>query len=191
MAIDRIERLMNENSYNRYNRIKASFFSRKFMIMRSSIAFEDFLCSSIAPQVMPPCLSNPCKIKTAVIIISLTITIVITSIYIYISLYRLCVGIIHRSPSRSYITISQDHRHHKACKILPRGGLPPSMQNNYDSFEYMCVVYNVIKLIPGLQVLAQRRGGMPSSMQPRFYQFWTFCSVLQVGVSLSVSAKCK
>ena len=28
---------------------------RKFMITRSSIAFEDFLGSSIAPQVMPPC----------------------------------------------------------------------------------------------------------------------------------------
>ena len=31
------------------------FLSRKFMITRSSIAFEDFLGSSIAPQVMPPC----------------------------------------------------------------------------------------------------------------------------------------
>ena len=29
--------------------------SRKFMITRSSIAFVDFLGSSIAPQVMPPC----------------------------------------------------------------------------------------------------------------------------------------
>ena len=33
-----------------------TFLSRKFMITRSSIAFEDFLGSSIAPQVMPPCL---------------------------------------------------------------------------------------------------------------------------------------
>ena len=31
-----------------------TFLSRKFMITRSSIAFEDFLGSSIAPQVMPP-----------------------------------------------------------------------------------------------------------------------------------------
>ena len=30
------------------------FLSRKFMITRSSIAFEDFLGSSIAPKVMPP-----------------------------------------------------------------------------------------------------------------------------------------
>ena len=32
-----------------------TFLSRKFMITRPSIAFEDFLGSSIAPQVMPPC----------------------------------------------------------------------------------------------------------------------------------------
>merc|ERR1712012_1442200 len=32
-----------------------TFLSRKFMITLSSIAFEDFLGSSIAPQVMPPC----------------------------------------------------------------------------------------------------------------------------------------
>ena len=32
-----------------------TFLSQKFMITRSSIAFEDFLGSSIAPQVMPPC----------------------------------------------------------------------------------------------------------------------------------------
>ena len=31
-----------------------TFLSRKFMITRSSIAFENFLGSSIAPQVMPP-----------------------------------------------------------------------------------------------------------------------------------------
>ena len=31
-----------------------TFLSRKFMITRSWIAFEDFLGSSIAPQVMPP-----------------------------------------------------------------------------------------------------------------------------------------
>ena len=31
-----------------------TFLSRKFMITRSSIAFVDFLGSSIAPQVMPP-----------------------------------------------------------------------------------------------------------------------------------------
>ena len=33
-----------------------TFLSRKFMITRSSIAFEYFLGSSIAPQVMPPCI---------------------------------------------------------------------------------------------------------------------------------------
>ena len=34
---------------------KLDFFSRKFMITRLSIAFEDFPGSSIASQVMPPC----------------------------------------------------------------------------------------------------------------------------------------
>ena len=33
-----------------------AFLSRKSMVARLSIAFEDFLGSSIAPQVMPPCL---------------------------------------------------------------------------------------------------------------------------------------
>ena len=52
-------------TYIYINRIKTPFLSRKraittflsqkFMITRSSIAFEDFLGSSIAPQVMPPC----------------------------------------------------------------------------------------------------------------------------------------
>ena len=47
------------------NKIKTSFLSqkraittfllRKFMITRLSIALEDFLGSSIASQVMPPC----------------------------------------------------------------------------------------------------------------------------------------
>ena len=32
-----------------------TFLSQKFMITRLSIAFEDFLGSSIAPQDMPPC----------------------------------------------------------------------------------------------------------------------------------------
>ena len=32
-----------------------TFLSRTSMIMRLLIAFEDFLGSSIAPQVMPPC----------------------------------------------------------------------------------------------------------------------------------------
>ena len=32
-----------------------TFLSGKFMITRSSIVFENFLSSSIAPQVMPPC----------------------------------------------------------------------------------------------------------------------------------------
>ena len=32
-----------------------TFLSRKFIITRSWIAFEDFLGSSIAPQVMPSC----------------------------------------------------------------------------------------------------------------------------------------
>ena len=34
----------------------------EFMIARSSIAFEDFLGSSIAPQVMPPCPATLCDI---------------------------------------------------------------------------------------------------------------------------------
>ena len=34
-----------------------TFLSRKSMITRLSIAFEDFLGSPIAPQVMPPCKS--------------------------------------------------------------------------------------------------------------------------------------
>ena len=58
--------------YIKINEIKPSFLSRKraitpflsrkFMITRSSIAFEDFLGSSIAPQVMPPWLHpHVCK----------------------------------------------------------------------------------------------------------------------------------
>ena len=38
-----------------------TFLSRKFMITRSSIAFEDFLGSSIAPQVMPPWFIQGCE----------------------------------------------------------------------------------------------------------------------------------
>ena len=38
----------------------ATFLSQKFMITCSSIAFEDFLGSSIAPQVMPPCSALHC-----------------------------------------------------------------------------------------------------------------------------------
>ena len=37
-----------------------TFLSRKFIITRSSIAFEDFLGSSKAPQVMPPCCMAHC-----------------------------------------------------------------------------------------------------------------------------------
>jgi len=40
-----------------------TFLSRKFMITRSSIAFEDFLGSSIAPQVMPPWAPVVCYIE--------------------------------------------------------------------------------------------------------------------------------
>ena len=43
-----------ENNFLLRKRAITSFLSRKFMITRSSIAFEDFLGSSIAPQVMPP-----------------------------------------------------------------------------------------------------------------------------------------
>ena len=53
-----------DRTYIYINRIKPPFLSRKrafttflsqkFMITRSSITFEDFLGSSIAPQVMPP-----------------------------------------------------------------------------------------------------------------------------------------
>ena len=63
MKINKIYR----NIYIKINKMKTSFLSRKraittflsrkFMITRSSIAFEDFLGSSIAPQVMPPCLT--------------------------------------------------------------------------------------------------------------------------------------
>ena len=61
MKINKIYR----NIYIKINKMKTSFLSqkraittflsRKSMIMRLSIAFEDFLGSSIAPQVMPPC----------------------------------------------------------------------------------------------------------------------------------------
>ena len=44
-----------------------TFLSRKFIITRSSIAFEDFLGSSIAPQVMPPCNSSFIIISTHMI----------------------------------------------------------------------------------------------------------------------------
>ena len=56
---------MYRNIYIKINKIKTSFLSRKraittflsrkFMITRLSIALEDFLGSSIASQVMPPC----------------------------------------------------------------------------------------------------------------------------------------
>ena len=52
-----------------YHKIKQKpRFCRKnaqFMITRLSIAFEDFLGSSIAPQVMPPC--PPLRLKTILI----------------------------------------------------------------------------------------------------------------------------
>ena len=61
MKINKIYR----NIYIKINKMKTSFLSRKraittflsrkSMITRLSIAFEDFLGSSIAPQVMPPC----------------------------------------------------------------------------------------------------------------------------------------
>ena len=35
-------------------RVDTAFLSKKFMITRSSLAFEDLLASSIAPQAMPP-----------------------------------------------------------------------------------------------------------------------------------------
>ena len=58
-AFDRTENLsIEQKSYRQTflsrKRAITTFLSRKFMITRSSIAFEDFLGSSIAPQVMPP-----------------------------------------------------------------------------------------------------------------------------------------
>ena len=49
--------IINETKTSFLSRKRAitTFLSRKSMITRLSIAFEDFLGSSIAPQVMPPC----------------------------------------------------------------------------------------------------------------------------------------
>ena len=47
-----------KTSFLSQKRAITTFLSRKFMITRLSIAFEDFLGSSIASQVMPPCLSH-------------------------------------------------------------------------------------------------------------------------------------
>ena len=44
-----------KTSFLSQKRAITTFLSRKFMITRLLIAFEDFLGSSIAPQVMPPC----------------------------------------------------------------------------------------------------------------------------------------
>ena len=43
-----------KTSFLSRKRANTTFLSRKFMITHSSIAFEDFLGSSIAPQVRPP-----------------------------------------------------------------------------------------------------------------------------------------
>ena len=48
-----------------------TFLSRKFMIKRSSIAFEDFLGSSIVPQVMPPWLAMPYALYRAVLYVGI------------------------------------------------------------------------------------------------------------------------
>ena len=42
------------------------------MITRSSIAFEDFLGSSLAPQVMPPCMPLTTKMMVAKIVMIIT-----------------------------------------------------------------------------------------------------------------------
>ena len=60
-AFDRTENLLiKQKSYRQtflsQKRAITTFLLRKFMITRLPIAFEDFLGSSIAPQVMPPCL---------------------------------------------------------------------------------------------------------------------------------------
>ena len=47
-----------KTSFLLQKRAITTFLSRKFMITRLSIAFEDFLGSSIASQVMPPCNSR-------------------------------------------------------------------------------------------------------------------------------------
>ena len=44
-----------KTSFLSRKRAITTFLSRKFMITRSSIAYEDFLGSSIVSQVMPPC----------------------------------------------------------------------------------------------------------------------------------------
>ena len=54
--ISRHQKLKKETSFLSRKRAITVFLSRKFMITRSSIVFEDLLASSIAPQVMPPCL---------------------------------------------------------------------------------------------------------------------------------------
>ena len=54
MAIDWSEWLSIKPPFLSRKRAITTFLSRKFIITRSSIAFEDFLGSSIAPQVMPP-----------------------------------------------------------------------------------------------------------------------------------------
>ena len=55
MAIDRSEWLSIKPPFLLQKRAITMFLPPKFMITRSSIAFEDFVGSSIAPQVMPPC----------------------------------------------------------------------------------------------------------------------------------------
>ena len=56
---------LNKNLIYVAKRTITTFLSRKLMITRLSIAFEDFPGSSIASQVMPPCLdeSNYSKIS--------------------------------------------------------------------------------------------------------------------------------
>ena len=55
MAIDWSEWLSIKPPFLSEKRVITTFLSRKLMIMRLSIAFEDVVGSSIAPQVMPPC----------------------------------------------------------------------------------------------------------------------------------------
>ena len=61
MAIDWSEWLSIKPPFLSRKRAITTFLSQKFMITRLSIAFEDFLGSSIASQVMPPCIPKTWK----------------------------------------------------------------------------------------------------------------------------------
>ena len=57
---------MIKNPFLSRKRAFTTFLSQKLMITRSSITFEDFLGSSIAPQVMPLCQTPTSRIAPLV-----------------------------------------------------------------------------------------------------------------------------